>query len=321
MQNWDDYRFFLAIARHGALARAGEALMVNPTTVGRRLSALEEALGTRLFDRTPDGYLLTETGRDLVPSAERIEAEMMVLERGLAGADQRIEGVVRVSSTELIATRFIAPRLHKFHADHPGLSLEIECTNRMVSLARREADIAVRLARPTEDNLVIKKLTEAKLELFVGTRYAESRGVPTSDLGGHDVLMFSDGPEFRLENDWLRPRLEGANVVLRADSLSTLYAATVANAGVGLLPRAVASRDPRLVHAPTDTAPPARVVWQAVHRDLRNSARIKKVMAFLSEVFAPVPAAKDNRRGRGNKSDGNSNDRHQNTQKRVRSRA
>ena len=148
MLDWDDLRYFLSVCRAGTLARAAADLGINPTTVGRRLGALEETVQARLFDRTPSGYVLTAAGRELVPRAEKMEAEALALERAVLGADLRPSGRVRVTVTEMLATRFIVPHLSRFAERHPEVTIELECTNRSVDLGRREADIALRGGRP-----------------------------------------------------------------------------------------------------------------------------------------------------------------------------
>src|SRR5690349_8812903 len=129
MLDWDDLRTFLAIHRAGTLARAASSLEINATTVGRRLTTLEERVHARLFDRTPEGYVVTAAGRDLLHRAERMEQEAIALEREVLGADQRLAGSVRVTATEMIATRFIMPQLPRLAAKHPDIALEIECSN------------------------------------------------------------------------------------------------------------------------------------------------------------------------------------------------
>ena len=178
MLDWNDLRYFLAIARGGTLARASRDLGINATTVGRRLVALEEEVQARLFDRTPDGYVLTPSGRDLLPRAERMEGEAIALDRDVIGADQRPSGAVRLTATEMLATRFIMPHMPRFHATHPEITLELECTTRVVSLARREADIALRLARPREDNVVGRRLASVPLSLYAAPSYVAERGLP-----------------------------------------------------------------------------------------------------------------------------------------------
>ncbi len=291
MVDWDDLRHFLAVARGGTLAAAASALRINATTVGRRLAALEEEVGARLFDRTPDGYLLTPAGRDLLPRAERMEAEAFALEREVRGADQRLAGIVRVSATEMLATRFIAPRLPAFAARHPEIAVELGCTSRSVNLGRREADIALRLTRPLEEDLVTRRIASVDLSLYASRAYVAREGAPArpeESLRGHHAILFADARAFAIENDWFSARLDGARVVLRSDSVSAIYSATVAGVGIALLPRIVADADPLLQRIETSSAPEPRSVWQAVHVDLHKTARIRAVLDFFGEIMAPV---------------------------------
>ncbi len=288
MLDWDDLRYFLAIHRAGTLARAAAQLEINATTVGRRLSALEERVNARLFDRTPDGYAITSAGRDLLYRAERIESEALALEREVLGADQRLSGSVRVTATEMIATRFIMPHVPRLRAEHPEISLELECSNRHVSLTRREADIALRLSRPREENVVTRKLSDIPMALYASRAYLAANGTPADaerSLAGHRALMFADARAFRVENAWLEPRLDGALIALRSDSVSSIFAATLADVGIALLPCAAADSEPDLVRLPTATAPEPREIWQTVHEDLQKNARVRAVMAFLAEIL------------------------------------
>jgi DNA-binding transcriptional LysR family regulator len=288
MIDWDDLRFFLAIHRTGSLAGAASQLGLNPTTVGRRLTGLEERARTRLFDRTPDGFVVTAAGRDIVARAERMEAEALGVERGIEGADQREEGTVRLTATEMLVTRFIAPHLPRFAEKYPAITLDLWCTNQVVSLARREADIALRLARPREPDVITRQLAAIELALYASPGYLAAYGAPAraeDSLAGHAVIGFAATPPFRVENEWFDPRAEGARVVMRSDSVSSIYAATGAGLGIALLPRAVADQDPELVRLPTETSPRPRVVWQTLHKDLRGSARIRAVTDFLGEIL------------------------------------
>jgi DNA-binding transcriptional LysR family regulator len=296
MLDWDDLRYFLAVQRARTLAGASARLGINATTVGRRLSALEEQVGARLFDRTPTGYLLTASGQDLVERAERMESEALAAERSVVGADQRRGGIVRVSVTEMLATRFVAPRLASFHDTNPEITLELNCTNRSVHLGRREADIALRLSRPSEENVVTRQLAKIPLCLYAARSYVDTWGLPPDperSLRGHRVLMFADHRGFRIENQWLDQRRDGARVVLRSDSVSSLYSAAVAGVGIGLLPRRVAENDRSLVPLETESEPEPRVIWQTVHVDLQRSARIRAVLDFLQGTLRPVGAGSD----------------------------
>ncbi|MCA9592377.1 MAG: LysR family transcriptional regulator [Myxococcales bacterium] len=288
MLDWNDLRTFLAVHRSGTLARAATTLGINATTVGRRLAVLEEELGAKLFDRTPDGYSVTQAGLDLLPRAERMEQEAIALERELAGADQRVAGTVRVSVTETIGTRFIAPHLHRFAREYPELTLDLSCNSRSVSLARREADIALRLARPRESDVVTRRLSTVRSALYAARCYLQARGTPRDperDLSGHDAILFADSRPFALENGWFSQRLGGARVVLRCDSVSSIFSATTFGLGIALLPQSVAAHETSLVRLATETEPEPRVIWQAVHRDLAGSARIRAVLDFLHGII------------------------------------
>ena len=288
MFNWDDVRYFLTLQREGTLAAAGTALMLDPTTVGRRLVKLEEGLGARLFDRTPTGYVLTEAGHRLLPRAERIEREALGVERDVAGEDQKLEGVVRLTATEMLTTRFIAPHLRRFRERYPQIQLELQCTNLDVNLARREADIALRLARPTQEDLIIKRLSFIDLGLYASVDYADRFGLPKDSLAGHQLILFANTRPFRRENDWIEARMDGAHVALRSDSVSAIYSATLAGTGIALLPCLVADNDRQLVRVPVEGAPEPRQIWQAVHKDLRDSARIRAVLEFIGKTMTPV---------------------------------
>ncbi len=245
-------------------------------------------MGAKLFERTPDGWRVTPAGRELVARAERMEEEALAVERSLVGADERLSGVVRVTATEMLATRFIAPHLWRFRREHPELTLDLVCTNVPLDLSRREVDVALRLARPREQSVVAKRLARIELALYASPRYLEVRGVPEDperDLAGHDVLLFADSRTFARENRWLEGRLGAGRVALRSDSVSSLYSAAVGGLGIALLPRAVADADPSLQLIETESAPEPRDVWQMVHRDVKTNARIRAVTTFLAKLI------------------------------------
>jgi DNA-binding transcriptional LysR family regulator len=284
MFDWNDLRYFLAVWRGGTLAAAAGAVGSNATTVGRRVGALEEQIGARLFDRTPDGWALTQAGRDLVLHAERVERETAALERAIVGADQRAAGSVRLATTETLATRFIVPQLARFHEHNPAITLEISCAARSVRLSRREADVALRLTRPREPDVVARELVRIDLALYAARGYVDRAGLPGPALAGHRVVLFAATPAFALENEWLEARLDGAHVALRSDSVSSVYAAALAGVGVALLPCLVADEEPALVRLETASPPEPRTVWLGVHRDLLRNARVRAVTEFLHEV-------------------------------------
>jgi DNA-binding transcriptional LysR family regulator len=290
MIDWNDMRVCLAVQRAGSWAQAAALLELNATTVSRRLVALEERLGARLFDRTPDGCVPTEAGLRLLARAERMEQEMLGVTRDLAGDDQRLDGRVRITATEMMATRFVAPHIHRLRARYPLLEVELSCTRERLDLGRREADVSLRLTRPEEDQLVIKRLAPVELALYVSQGYIARRGLPADDLSGHDAVHFAELRAFSRENEWLERELCGASVSVRSNSVSTVYASCVGGAGIALLPRIVADRDSRLVRV-REAGPEPRWIWQAMHQDLAQTARMRAVSAWLAEIFTPPPAA------------------------------
>ena len=286
--DWDDLRHVLAIHRHGTLARAGAALRMDPTTVGRRLAALEQRAEMRLFERSPEGWAATAAGLGLVARAEHVENEVLSAERELSGASERITGVVRLSATEMLATRFIVPHLWRFREKYPALTIDVISTNRPIDLARREADVALRLTRPQQPSIVARRLGEIELGLYASPAYLARRGTPPEperSLRGHEVILFATSRAFAIENEWLEARLDGGQVALRADSVSTIYSAVIGGVGFGLLPSAVADGDPGLVRIDTHSSPEPRVVWQMVHRDLQRAPRIRAVLDFLGDLL------------------------------------
>jgi DNA-binding transcriptional LysR family regulator len=289
--DWDDIRFFLALHRHRSLARAGSVLGVDATTVSRRIGDLESKLGARLFDRSARGARLSDAGTRLLARAQRMEDEALAVERDLAGDDQRLDGTVRLTATEMLSTRFIAPFLGSFNKRHPDIVLDLVCTSQDLDLSRREADIALRLSRPKQDDLVVKRLFDIELALYGSVDYLAAHGVPdlaAPSVPDHAIVLFADTPGFRRENAWIEARVRGARIATRCDSVSSIYSAAVAGVGMALLPCHVADAEPGLQRIPVEGAPAPRQVWQAVHRDLHGAARIRAVLDFLGRIFTPV---------------------------------
>ena len=286
--DWDDLRYLLAIQRQGSLEKAARTLKTNATTVGRRLSQLEARLGAKLFDRTSRGLTMTETARRTLPHAEQMEQHAYALARVVASSDGRHEGVVHVTSTEAIATRFLMPHLPRLRSEHPGIDLVLTCAERRLDLGKREADIALRLTRPEEPDVVAKKLFRIEMSLYASASYVAKRGHPGGADGfrSHDLVAFAEGRASRPENEWLARNCPGARVVFRTSSVAALCDAAQVGLGIGLLPSLVADREPSLVRLTTPEPPQPRHVWLAYHRDLAPSPRARAVIDFLVDALA-----------------------------------
>lgn len=287
MPNWDDLRYFLAIAREGSLAAAARTLRVDATTVGRRLAALEEELGTRLFDRMPAGFVVTAAGRNIRMAVEEMEASVLAVERKASGDDARLEGVVRITTTEAFAVSTLLPRFAPFRERHPGIEVQVLTDYAALDLAKREADIAVRLTRPKEDTLVARKVGEIAIAPYAAERYLARRGLPdpATGLAGHDVIGYADAAAKWPEARWLGEVATSARVAVRCNSLLSVVAAAGSGVGIGVMPCFMGDREPGLRRLMPPIPSLRRDIWLVVHRDLQHNARVRAVLHFLAELI------------------------------------
>ncbi|PWC44792.1 LysR family transcriptional regulator [Azospirillum sp. TSO22-1] len=283
MLDWDDLRIVLAVARAGGIGGAAGTLGVNQSTVFRRLNALEESLGVRLFERLPGGYRATPAGEDMVGTAERMEEEVLSLARSLTGRDERLCGHLRVTASESLAHRPLVRHLAAFRAAHPGITLEVIVDNRTLALSRRESDIALRATRPAEGDLYGRKLADVAWTVYGAPAYLDRAGSPAApeDLADHALVGWDAGSPPLKAAEWLRALAPDTAVVYRANS--TLNQATACAAGLGLavLPCFLGDAEPGLerVFAPIPAL--TRELWLVTHQDLKRTARVR---AFLDVV-------------------------------------
>ncbi len=283
MLDWDDLRSFLAIARHRTLSGAARALSVQQSTMGRRLDALEERAGVVLLQKTPGGYLLTAAGEAVLGHVERIEQEAHAIERTITGRDVRLEGNVRLTTVETMAVDVLTPILTAFLARYPGITLDVVTDTRTLSLSRREADVALRLARPEGHELVARKVGEVGFGLYASPGYLEQMGMPDLQAGapGHRMLLTLDELAGVADMGWVRNTLAQAHVALRTNSRYAHAAAAEAGVGIAGLSHYLAEgRD--LVRLATPMPTPRREVWLAVHEDTRHTPRIRALMEALT---------------------------------------
>jgi len=281
---WDDARFFLAVQRTGSLSAAARQLGVNQSTVGRRLAALEESLGTRLFVRTAEGYVASAAGERLVAHAERMEEEAISLAREATGESSSLVGTVRVTAPDAFGAVFLVPVLAELHARHPQIELEIIAENRIFNLTKREADMAVRIARPREPHVVLRHAGDLANALYASKAYVSARGTPQADLAGHEVVAWDDAFSQIDEARWLAGR-KGAKVALRTSSTIAQLRAAMSGIGLAVLPCYLADPEPELVRVIQPENLPRRQIWLAVHPDVRHAARIRAASDFIVEAI------------------------------------
>ena len=281
---WDDLRHFLAFARAGSMQSAAIALGVNQSTVQRRIAELEACVGHRLVERHPGGYRLTELGERLRPAAEDVAAAAAAFERHLAASDQAATGVVRLTCGSGVADVLQrSPLIDAFHASRPGLRVELVISDRVLDLARAEADIAIRFGEPTDESLVGRKIADASWAVYAGRAYVERHGRPrdVEDLNRH-VLVGCDGPI----KDYPGPRrlralAPHAAVTTRSDHWQGVLLALKAGAGLVAMPRWQGDRDNEIVRVIDDIGL-VLPCYLLMHRDMQHAPRVRAFADFVA---------------------------------------
>jgi DNA-binding transcriptional LysR family regulator len=293
MLDWDDLRFFLAIARHQTLATAAKHLHVTQSTVGRRLASLQAGMGVRLLQRTTEGYVLTLAGESIRAHVERVEAEAFAVEHAVAGHDVRLEGVVRVSSPQLLSSHLLAPGFAALHSSHRGILIESHPTLPGEPLATHDADISVRLRRFEHHELVVRNIGTLAFGLYGSKAYFTRYGDPDVESGcpGHQLITLLGDGEIPTQAAWLTEYAGRAQVVLKADSYQTQHWAASSGGGLALLPRFRADAEPCLRRIRTLTLVPSAEIWLGVHRDNRKTPRVRTVLDCISDAVRSRAAA------------------------------
>jgi DNA-binding transcriptional LysR family regulator len=279
--DWEDVRYFVALARHGTLSATARALRINHATVARRITSLERLIGRALFDRRAKGYVLTVEGKAVLNDANAMdEAALAVLRRLDAGTE--LNGLVRLAAGRVLAERFLIDRLRRFHERYPAIDLEVIGGSRVVSLAKREADIALRYGSPKDSELVARRVAKITFGLYASSAYRDrlNAGQEPAFIG------FDQESDFIAEAGWLTRHFGHSRFSFRTSSQTTQAAAARAGYGVALLPRyVVATHEPDLVEVSLGERLPERDVWLLIRRDLTKIPRVRAAADYLTEVF------------------------------------
>ena len=283
--NWELYRSFLAVMRTGSLSGAARELSTTQPTIGRHVEALEQALGTTLFVRTPSGLTPSAIAAGLVPYAQNMEVSAAALIRLASGSVDDIGGSVRLAATDVVGTELLAPLLTEFHQAHPQIDIELVLSSAPSDLLRGEADIAVRMFRPLQDALIARRVGTARIGLFAHQRYAERHGLPNTlgDLEQHTVIGFDRSTSWIRATMALGVQIRREMFSLRCDSELAQLSALRAGFGIGACHLHIARRTPELVlvlpglfHIDTE-------IWMAMHRDLRSVRRVALMFDYLAQ--------------------------------------
>jgi len=272
---WSDLRVFLAIAREGTLGGAARKLGQTQPTMGRRLQALEQALGHRLLQRTKDGFVLTNEGVAVLGHAQRVEEEVLAFQRQLAGKEQQLDGMLRITSSDWFAEYVLTPVITQFCARYPRVTIELLTDSRLFSMSRREADLAFRIQPFDEPDVVSRKLLRMPYGVYMAAGHlhplpGDGKGVSLLVMN----LAFGGMPEVT----WLQRMLPNARIVFRSNARAVQARMCANGRGIAVLPRPLGDAIEQLHRIDLGEEPPVRDIWVGYHRDMRQLARLRALL-------------------------------------------
>jgi DNA-binding transcriptional LysR family regulator len=281
--NWDDYFYFLRVARLGSLSAASKALEVNHSTVLRRINVLEEKLEVRLFERLKSGYVLTESGQEIFNQINHIEDDFVSLERKIAGRDIRYEGTIKLSTTDTLGQYWLPPYVKKFKKEYPGILLNLDVRTSYTDLTKREADIVISAGNRHPDYMVGKVLAPIKIKLYASSDYLAVKNKPISleNLSDHKLLVLNDELGNIGFNEWLKSLVPKSSINMSCNMLTSLHSYALQGLGIAPLPTYVCEGDSRLIEILDVPEKFHSKIWMLTHPDLKNTSRIRAFMQFM----------------------------------------
>lgn len=290
MDDWNDLRLVLAVTRAASLTRAAKELGIDHSTAFRRLNGIEAKLGVRLFERLPGGvYRPNPAGERMGRGAERMESEALDLARDLAGRDARLSGRLRVTSSETMAHRLLPRQIAAFRNAHPGIVVELMVENRILSLSRREADIALRPVRPRESELWGRKLADIAWAPYASPAWLAMHPAPDGivELAACPLIGWDENAAGIAAARWLADNVPAEAVVFRSSSLVAQLAAAKAGIGIALLPCYLGDADPEVARAlPAPLPELAAELWIVTHADLKATGRVRAFFDVVGDGLA-----------------------------------
>ncbi len=291
--DWNRARAFLVTAEEGSLSAAARALGMTQPTLGRQVAALEEELGVLLFDRVGRGLTLTANGLELVDHVRAMGEAASHVSMTASGQSTSVEGTVRITATE-VASAFVLPRMiDRLRAAHPGIEVEIVATNLLRDLRRREADIAIRTVRPTDPQLIGRKLPSEVARLYASTAYLEAQGPfeAPQDLSRAQFIGFEDNMPFIEFLNGMDLRLDERQFGVRTAVHLVHWEMVRQGLGIGVMLSRVGDADPGVAQAAPWLPPFEFEVWLVAHREVNSSRRVRLVFDWLVQEFSALPPA------------------------------
>ena len=279
--SWDDFRLVKAIADARSLVGAAQSLDLNHSTVFRRLGALEEQLGTKLFERSRTGYAPTAAGEEMMQLAGRMDQDITDFERKVAGRDVKPAGDLRITTNDAFVTHLLTPMFATFCKAYPDITLEVIIANQSLNLSKRDADVAIRATAKPPEALVGRRITTLQWAAYAPRRWAQDG----RDLDAEDIpwVGFSETLAHLNAANWITSTIGPRRVHYKVDTVLGLSRAVEAELGIGLLPCFIGDQSPLLVrHGGRRGEVAGESLWLLTHADLRNSARVRAFMDHMS---------------------------------------
>lgn len=281
--DWTLLQSFLAVAEHGSYSGAARVMRHSQPTIGRHVQQLQDQLGTVLFQRAASGYVLTETGTALMAHAKAMRAAAAKISMVAEGRGEEIAGTVRITASEIVATYMLPEILAELLRAEPGLQIELVATNSTENLLLREADIAVRMVRPEQPELISRKLGEIPVGLFAAQSYLDRAGVPMQidTFKGHTLIGFDQSTLMLEAMKMLGILFKREDFAFRVDNQIAYFEAMVAGIGIGAMQVFMAEQR-NLVQVLPEIPIPPLPMWLTAHQELRTSARVRRVFDYLA---------------------------------------
>lgn len=286
MFDWDDLRYFVAVARHQSTLAAARALGVNQSTVQRRLAELERKTGQQFVKRLPTGYTLTPAGEALLPYAQQVAQAVSAVEQHIEAARRDVVGVIRLTCPEpLVPGITRAAILDRFHARYPGLRVEFVMSDKYLDLAKGDVDVALRSGDTDDNALIGRKIADSLWAVYASHKYIARRGQPDSveAMEMHDLVGFDETMPSHRATQWLRKIAPHGRLVARSNSVLGLLYSVKAGVGIAPLPTAIADADPELVRV-LGPIPELTRIWRILTtQELRRTPRVSAFFDFIVE--------------------------------------
>jgi len=288
--DWTHLQSFVAVAEHGSLSGAARAAGGSQPTMGRHVGALEAELGVRLFERTAGGLELTPTGTDLLEYARRMAEAADRFSLAAAGRSEAIAGTIRITASDIVAAYILPDILTALRRAEPEIDIELVASDRTENLLQREADIAVRMYRPTQADVFTRKVGELHIGMFAAHAYIERRGVPLSleDFQGHDIVGYDRSEQIVQGFRAAGIEVDRGFFSFRCDNQVACWHMVLAGYGIGFNQVRIGEAEPRVMRLQVDAELPKLPIWLAAHSELKTSRRVRRVFDFLVEQLQRV---------------------------------